>query len=239
MSLEPPARPPRAPWPRLALVALFGLLVASVYLTGLHEQLRWDQVHSRVAYWQQLTADHLVLAITLYFILYVTSTALSLPFSIPLSLLGGALFGRWLGPLLVSLASTGGACLAFLASRYLFRDWIRYQFAGRLMPIERGIERDGAWFLLTLRMMPVVPFFLINLGMGLTPLPLWVFAGVSWLGMLPATFVLVNAGTEIAHIQDPRDVLSPSFLLALTLIGVLPLVVRYLIRWISERSRAT
>lgn len=234
----PPTAATRDGWLRLALLVLaLGLLVA-FYASGLHRRITWEYVRDHVRHWQQLAQDNLLTALALFFLAYLTCTALSLPISLLLSLVGGALFGRWLGVTVVSLASTSGACLAFLASRYLFRDWVRYQLSSRLVAIDRGIERDGVWYLLMLRMMPVVPFFLINLGLGLTPMRLITFAAVSWLGMLPATFVIVNAGTEIGRIDNPRDVLSPTFLLALTLIGLMPLVLRLLLRRFTRRSPA-
>jgi uncharacterized membrane protein YdjX (TVP38/TMEM64 family) len=213
--------------------------VVTFYLTGLHERLRWESVRSQIEGWQRLADEHLLLSLTVFFAVYLTATALSLPVALVLSLVGGALFGRWVGAAVVSLASTCGASLAFLGSRYLFRDWVRRRFGGRLGVIDRGIERDGAWYLLTLRMAPYVPFFLINLGLGLTPMRLGTFALVSWLGMLPATFVIVNAGTELGRLEKPSDALSLTFVLSLALIGLLPLLVRLLLRRVNTPARAS
>jgi uncharacterized membrane protein YdjX (TVP38/TMEM64 family) len=166
----------------------------------------------------------------------VAVTALSLPAAGALSLAAGALFGWWKGVAVVSAASTCGATLAFLGSRYLFRDWVRRRFGSRLDVIDRGFQRDGAWYLLTLRLNVVVPFFLINLGMGLTPLRAGTFALVSWLGMLPATLVIVNAGQKIGEIEKPSDALSLQMIVALGLLGLTPLALRLLLRWLG-RSR--
>lgn len=223
-------------WPRLLLVAAAAAVVA-FYLTGLHERLRWEEVRAHIESWQALADEHLFLSLAAFFAVYLTATALSLPVALVLSLVGGALFGRWAGAAVVSLASTSGACLAFLGSRYLFRDWVRRRFGHRLGPIDRGIERDGAWYLLTLRMAPYVPFFLINLGLGLTPMRLGTFALVSWLGMLPATFVIVNAGTELGRLEKPSDALSPTFVGSLALIGLLPLLARLSLRRLSRPAR--
>ena len=146
-------------------------------------------------------------------------------------MVAGALFGRWVGTGVVSIASTLGATLAFLGSRYVLRDWVQRRFADRLGQINQGIERDGAYYLFTLRLVPVVPFFLINLGMGLTPIRVTTFAGVSWLGMLMGTFLYVNAGTELATFDSPADFLSWKVLGSLALLGVVPLAVRKLIQW--------
>lgn len=217
-------------WFRLLLLALAVAAVVVFYLAGLHEQLRWETVRSRIEYWKRLADEHLLVSLAAFFLLYVTATALSLPVALILSLVGGALFGRWVGVGVVSVASTCGASLAFLGSRYLFRESVRKRFGDRLLALDHGIERDGAWYLLTLRMAPYVPFFLINLGLGLTPMRLATFALVSWVGMLPATFVLVNAGTELAALETPSDALSPTFVVSLALIGLLPLGVRLLLR---------
>jgi uncharacterized membrane protein YdjX (TVP38/TMEM64 family) len=224
-------------WLRLLLLALAVAAVVVFYLTGLHEQLRWEAVRSQVETWQRLAREHLLLTLTLYFLVYVTATALSLPVALILSLVAGALFDLWLGVAVVSTASVCGASLAFLGSRYLFRSSVRKRFGDRLAPIDRGIERDGAWYLLTLRMAPYVPFFLINLGLGLTPMRLATFALVSWVGMLPATFVLVNAGHEIGSLERPSDALSPTFVGSLALIGLLPLAVRLLLRRLSKPAQ--
>lgn len=224
-------------WLRLLLVVAAAAVVVAFYLTGLHERFRWEEVRAQIEGWQRLAAEHFFLSLAVFFAVYLTATALSLPVALVLSLVGGALFGRWVGAVVVSLASTSGACLAFLGSRYLFRDWVRRRFGDRLGPIDRGIERDGAWYLLTLRMAPYVPFFLINLGLGLTPMRLGTFALVSWLGMLPATFVIVNAGTALAGLEKPSDALSPTFVLSLALIGLLPLLVRLSLRWLSRPAR--
>src|SRR5262249_33433697 len=144
----------------------------------------------------------------IYFALYVAVAALSLPFATLLTLAGGVLFGRWLGTLVVSFASTAGATLAFLASRYLLRDFVQRRFGRWLEPINRGVEADGAYYLLTLRLVPAFPFFVVNALMGLTPMRVGTYWWVSQLGMLPATFLYVNAGAELGQIQSARDVLS-------------------------------
>jgi uncharacterized membrane protein YdjX (TVP38/TMEM64 family) len=224
-----PAAPPRRDWRRPALA--LGLVAAFVLLyLVLSPWLTWEQIRAHVDAWKAEVEAHLAAALAAYLALYVVVTALSLPFATWLSLLGGALFGRWLGTAAVSVGATLGATLAFLSSRYLFRDAVQRRFGQRLQGINRGIERDGAWYLLTLRLLPVFPFFLVNLGMGLTPIPTATYALASWLGMLPMTFVFVNTGTELASLTSPRGIVSPSVLVSLSLVALLPLLLRWLVR---------
>ena len=164
----------------------------------------------------------------LYFILYVLVTTLSLPGAALLTLLGGALFGLWPGILLVSFASTLGATLAMLVSRYLLRDWVQRRFAAQMNTIDAGMDRDGARYLFALRLMPLFPFFLVNLLMGLTRLRVRHYWWVSQLAMLPATVIYLNAGRELGKLTSLRDILSPGLLFAFTLLGLLPLVTRWL-----------
>ena len=141
-------------------------------------------------------------------------------------LLGGALFGLGWGLLLVSFASSIGATLAFLASRWLLRDWVQRRFGERLAAFNAGVAKDGAFYLFTLRLVPVVPFFVINLAMGLTPMRTGTFYGVSQLGMLAGTAVYVNAGTQLAAIDSLRGIVSPPMLVSLVLLGLFPLIAR-------------
>jgi len=176
---------------------------------------------------EALRSQHPLGLAAAYFAVYVAATALSVPGATIITLAGGAVFGLWWGLLLVSFASTLGATLAFLASRFLLRDTVQARFGQRLAEIERGIEKDGAFYLLSLRLIPVVPFFLINLLMGLTRMRAGTFYAVSQIGMLPGTLVYVNAGTQLAAIGSLRDVLSPALLGSLVLLGVFP----WLARW--------
>ncbi|MEZ5293604.1 MAG: FAD-dependent oxidoreductase [Vicinamibacterales bacterium] len=171
-----------------------------------------------------------------FFGVYVLMAAASLPGAAVLTVAGGAIFGLARGVLLVSFASTIGATLAFLVARFLFRDAVQRRFASRLAAINRGVEREGAAYLFTLRLVPVVPFFVVNLLMGLTPLGAPAFYAVSQVGMLPATVVYVNAGTELARLGALGDVVSPSLLLSFAAIGLLPLAARRLVA--AARARA-
>ena len=171
-----------------------------------------------------------------YFALYVAVAALSLPGAAVMTLAAGAIFGLGLGLLLVSFASSIGATLAFLTARYLLRDSVQARFGSRLEPVNEGMRRDGAWYLLSLRLVPVFPFFMVNLLVGLTPIAAVRFYWVSQLGMLAGTAVYVNAGTQLAGITSLADVLSPPLLLSFVLLGMFPLVAKTLIGALQRRK---
>ncbi len=172
----------------------------------------------------------------LYFMLYVLVTTLSLPGAALLTLLGGVLFGLWPGILLVSFASTLGATLAMLVSRYLLRDWVQHRFAGPMRTVNDGVARDGAFYLFALRLMPLFPFFVVNLLAGVTRLGVWRYWWVSQLGMLPGAIVYLNAGHQLGQITSLHDILSPGVVFAFTLLGLLPLITRWLFARFSRTS---
>lgn len=172
----------------------------------------------------------------LFFMLYVLVTTLSLPGAALLTLLGGALFGLWPGILLVSFASTLGATLAMLVSRYLLRDWVQRRFAGPMRTLNDGVARDGAFYLFALRLMPLFPFFVVNLLAGVTTLGVRRYWWVSQLGMLPGAVVFLNAGHQLGQIASLRDILSPGVVFAFTLLGLLPLITRWLFARFSRTS---
>ena len=165
----------------------------------------------------------------IYFAIYVVATAASIPGALILTLAAGAMFGFWTGLLLVSFASSLGALLAFLAARYLLHDMVQRKFSRTLAPINEGVKRDGVFYLLTLRLVPVFPFWLVNLVMGLTPMQATRYYMASQLGMLPGTAVFVLAGTQLAAIDTPGDVLSPALLTSLVLLGVFPLLAKFIV----------
>jgi len=172
----------------------------------------------------------------LFFMLYVLVTALSLPGAALLTLLGGALFGLWSGIVLVSFAATLGATLAMLVSRYLLRDWVQRRFAGPMRTVNDGVARDGAFYLFALRLIPLFPFFVVNLLAGMTTLGVRRYWWVSQLGMLPGAVVFLNAGHQLGQIASLHDILSPGVVFAFTLLGLLPLVTRWLFARFSRTS---
>jgi uncharacterized membrane protein YdjX (TVP38/TMEM64 family) len=152
-----------------------------------------------------------------------------------MTLAGGALFGVIVGTVVVSFASTAGATLAFLISRFLLRDWVQGRFAENLTAVNKGMEREGAFYLFTVRLIPVFPFFVVNLVMGLTRMPVFTYFWVSQLGMLPGTVVYVNAGRELSRIDSLSGILSPRLLLAFALLGLLPIVTKKAMGWYRSK----
>lgn len=170
-----------------------------------------------------LYAEHGLMVILGYGVVYVLSTSLSLPGGAILTLAGGALFGFWTGILTVSFASTIGATLACAVSRFILRDWIQTKFGEKIKTVNDGIEKEGAFYLFSLRLIPVFPFWLINLVMGLTKMPLRKFFWVSQVGMLPGTIVYVNAGKELAKIESLSGILSPGLIISFAVLGIFPI----------------
>lgn len=169
-----------------------------------------------------------------FFLLYVAVTGLSIPGAAIMSLVAGALFGVVLGTIIVSFASTMGATLAFLSSRYLLRDWVQGKFGERLRAVDDGLEKDGAFYLFTLRLIPVFPFFVINLLMGLTRIKTGTFFWVSQIGMLPATIVFVNAGTQISRIESTAGLLSPTLIASFVALAFFPWVAKGIVAMVKR-----
>ena len=216
----------------LSIVLLAGLFFAF----GGHHFLTLDNLKQQQAGLDAYYQANPLGTLGLFFILYVAVTALSLPGAAIMTLAAGALFGLLTGTVFVSFASTIGATLAFLASRYLFRGSVEEKFSDKLETINRGLEKDGAFYLFTLRLIPVFPFFLINLVMGLTKMKVGVFYLVSQIGMLAGTLVYVNAGTQLGQIESLGDILSPGLLLSFALLGIFPLVANKIVQAIRRRK---
>jgi len=218
----------------LLIIAVI-VLVSAFFAFDLDHYLTLEAIKQSQSDFAALKAQSPWLVLSAGFLLYVTVAALSLPGALAMTLAIGALFGLVEGVVLVSFASTIGATLAFLASRFVFRDAVQRRFGDKLKTISDGIARDGALYLFTLRMVPLFPFFLINLLMGLTPMRTRAFYWVSQVGMLPGTLVFVNAGTQLAQLQSLSGILSPGLLLSFALLGVFPLGARKFTRWLRRR----
>lgn len=215
---------------KLAVGALLLATIAAGLILTPNPDALWRQARDHLTEWQQLASDRPVSAVALFFVLYVGVTGLSVPAAMVLSLTAGAIFGRWVGTPLAVTAAASGATVSFLSCRYLFRDWVRERFGRRLAPIESGLTRDGPVYLLTIRLLPVVPYFVVNLAAGLTPMRVRTFFLVSWLGMLPAGFMYVNLGTGAANAERVRDLISAEVMGGLCLLGLLPLAMRWAVR---------
>jgi len=221
---------------RLLIALVFALAIVAFFALDLGQYLSLEQLRLRRDQLLAFTEDHLLAMIAGYMLIYILMAALSVPGAAVLTLAGGALFGVLIGTIAVSFASTIGATLVFLAARFLFRDSVQKRFGKRLGAINRGVERDGAFYLLALRLVPVFPFWMINLVMALTPIRTWTYFWVSQVGMFPATIVYVNAGTQLAQIDSTGDILSPSLIGAFVLLGLLPLLLRWSLRLIERRK---
>ncbi|KZX89210.1 pyridine nucleotide-disulfide oxidoreductase [Erythrobacter sp. HI0037] len=221
---------------RLLIIAALAALVAAYFFFGLGDYLTVEgikQVAGDVgAYYERNPAQ----VIAGFFLVYVAVAAASLPGAAVMTLAAGALFGVLVGTIIVSFASTLGATLAFLASRYVLRDGIEARFGERLRTVNQGLERDGAFYLFTIRMIPLFPFFVVNLVMGLTRIGTWTFAWVSQIGMLLGTIVYVNAGTQLARIDSLSGIASPAVLASFALLGIAPWFAKAIIGWIKRRK---
>ena len=180
--------------------------------------------------------DNPIIVLGAYFFIYLTSAAFSVPGATVLTLAGGALFGLVAGTLVVSFASTIGATLAMLISRLLLKDWVQNRFADQMIIINSGILKEGTFYLFALRLLPAVPFFVINLVMGLTHIRTVTFFWVSQLGMLPATLVYVNAGSELGKVQTIDDILSSSLIISFLLLAIFPLLIKKIVTAIQAKS---
>ncbi|OIN04510.1 pyridine nucleotide-disulfide oxidoreductase [Oceanisphaera psychrotolerans] len=220
---------------RLLVILLLAALVATFFLFDLDSQLTLDALKQHQADIAGFKADNPWLLAGVFFVFYVLVTALSLPGAAIMTLAAGALFGLWQGFVLVSFASSLGATLAFLVSRFLLRESVQRRFGDKLKAINAGVARDGAFYLFSLRLVPVFPFFLINILMGLTPIKTVTYYWVSQLGMVAGTLVFVNAGTQLAAIDSLSGILSPGLLLSFVLLGIFPFIARALVRLIQRR----
>ncbi|USP11491.1 FAD-dependent oxidoreductase [Aeromonas dhakensis] len=215
---------------RLLLVLVMGCLIGAFFAFDLGHYLSLPQLQARQAELAALVERHFGAAALLFVVVYVVSTALSLPGASLLTLAGSAVFGVAWGLLLVSFASSIGATLAFLSARFLLRDWVERRFGDKLASLQAGMKKEGALYLLSLRLIPIFPFFLVNLLMGLTPIRVSTYYWVSQLGMLPGTFVYVLAGSELANLTSTGNILSPGLMVALTLLGLMPMLLKGLQR---------
>lgn len=220
---------------KIGLLVLIAILAAGFFYFDLHQLLTLQGLKSGLAQFEVWRAESPLLVGGAFLLLYVIVTALSLPGAVIMTLAAGALFGLGWGLLIVSFASSIGATLAFLVSRYLLQDMVQKRFGDRLKAINEGVEKEGAFYLFTLRLVPVFPFFLINLLMGLTNIRAVTFYWVSQVGMLAGTFVFVNAGTQLGQLESLSGILSPSLLLSFVLLGVFPLIAKKLLNVIKAR----
>ena len=221
---------------KLLLATLIAIVLILLLFFDVHHYLTLEYLKSSKDKLDVYYQDNPLLVLGTYFVIYLASTAFSLPGAAVLSLAGGALFGLTVGTLVVSFASTIGATLAMLIARVLLREWVKNRFASQMKTINSGMLKEGAFYLFTLRLLPAIPFFVINLVMGLTPLRTVTFFWVSQLGMLPATLIYVNAGSELGKIQSIDDIFSPQLIISFVLLGIFPLLVKKILTAIQTKS---
>lgn len=220
---------------RIALIVVIAALAVAFFAAGGHRYLTFENIKAQQAAVHAYYQSHPWQTALAYFAAYVAVAGLSVPGAVPMTLVGGAIFGLLWGTVIISFASTIGATLAFLASRFLLREWVQGRFGHTLRTINEGIEKEGAFYLFTLRLIVAVPFFVINLAMGLTPMRTWTFYWVSQTGMLAGTFVYVNAGTQLAAIDSPAGILSPALIGAFLLLGFFPLIAKRIVDAVKAR----
>jgi len=220
---------------RIALIVVLAVLIAAFFAAGGHRYLTFENVKAQQAAIEAYYQSHPWQTALAYFAAYVAVAGLSVPGAVPMTLAGGAIFGLAWGTIIISFASTIGATLAFLVSRFLLREWVQERFGNTLRTINEGIEKEGAFYLFTLRLIVAIPFFAINLAMGVTPIRTWTFYWVSQAGMLAGTIVYVNAGTQLAAIQSPAGILSPGLIGAFLLLGFFPLAAKKIVEAVQAR----
>ena len=223
---------------RITLLVTVVILVAAFFLFDLGRYFNLEYLKQQQAVMDAFYGRQPLTTVFYYFLLYIIITGLSLPGAAILTLAGGAIFGLLWGTVIVSFASTIGATLAFLFSRYLFRDAIQGRYAEKLAAINKGVREEGAFYLFTLRLVPIFPFFIINLVMGLTTIRVLTFFLVSQVGMLAGTIVYVNAGTQIAKIEQLKDIASPELILSFVLLGIFPLLAKKTVDYLKRRKRS-
>lgn len=220
-------------------IILLVLLVATVvvaFMFDVQQYLSLDYIKQQQAALEEFYQNKPFLVMTLYFVIYIIMAALALPVAI-VSMLAGALFGFWKGLVIVSFASTIGATLLFLLTRYIFRDFVQQKIGDRMNAINQGLERDGVFYIFGLRLVVLFPFAVVNAALALTNVKATTFYWASQLGMLAGTAVFINAGTQLAQIESASDILSPSIIASFALLGIFPIIAKYALRNFQNRNK--
>ena len=224
---------------KIAIVAVILFIVGLFLIFDLDRFLTLSYLKDSKESFHALYKEHRLPVIATYMTVYIIVTSLSLPGATVLTLAGGALFGLLVGTIAVSFASTIGATLACLAARFILSDWVQQRFENRLVKVNQEIERQGAFYLFSIRLIPVFPFWVINLLMGLTKMPISTFYLISQVGMLPGTIVYVNAGKELAQIDSLSSIMSPSLIFSFVILGLFPIIVKKLLSLYKARKNLT
>jgi len=228
-------RPAQTPVGRIAILLIFAAAVFAFFYFDLKQYLSLEALKANRDWLLAYTESHYTSAVLIYIALYCLQTAFSLPGATVFTLAGGFLFDAVPGTLYANIGATSGATLAFLAARYLLRDWVERKFGDRLRPIQEGFEKNAFSYLLTLRLIPLFPFFLVNLVAGLTRISVGTFVAATAIGIIPASFVFANAGRQLGSINSLNEIASPRVLGAFALLGVLALVPILYRRWAASK----
>lgn len=223
---------------KAVIITLLLSTFAAAWIFDLGQYLTLESIRAQQDAFKNYQVAHPAIVIGGFFVAYVAVAALSLPGAAVMTLWGGALFGFWQGLIAVSFASTIGATLAFLLARFLLKDWIQDRYQKQLATLNEGFGKEGAFYLFALRLIPIFPFFLVNILTGMMPIKMRHFYGASQLGMLPGTAVYVYAGTELGKIQSLSDIASPSLMAAFIALGVFPLIAKKIVAVLRGRRKA-
>jgi uncharacterized membrane protein YdjX (TVP38/TMEM64 family) len=221
---------------KLFLLILIIILIGTFYFSGFYEYLKFETIKNNLEKIQDYRDAHPYVSFFIFMGCYILITSLSIPGAIVLTVLAGAIFGVWAGTLFVGLASSIGALIAFLMSRYLFRDFVMKHFSERFRKINSKFKEDGISYLFTLRLIPVSPYVVINLLMGLTDINVWSYFWITFVAMLPGTFLYVYAGLKLSEMQSPSEILTWPIVILLTLLGVLPYVFKKIVTFLPPRT---
>lgn len=222
-------------WGKILILAIIAAAVVAFFQFGGRDYLSFEVLKARQQEFANYFVDHAFATIAIYMAIYILVTALSLPGATIMTLAGGAMFGFWIGLVVVSFASTIGATCAFLIGRFLFRDVIQAKFKDKLAAFNRGFEEEGAFYLFTLRLVPVFPFFMVNIVTSVMPIAVSKFFFASQIGMLPGTMAYVNAGTQLASLKSASGILSPQIIGAFAILGILPLIIKKALNFVKAR----
>ena len=221
---------------KVVIVLVIIGLIAAFKIFGLADYFSLTFLKESQQNFQTMYINNQVPVLAAFLAIYVLVTSLSLPGAAIMTIAAGALFGLLVGTIIVSFASTIGATIACFFARFLLRDWVQTKFGNKLKVVNEGIEKEGAFYLFTARLIPYIPFVLINLAMGLTKIPLRTYFWVSQIGMLPATIVYVNAGKEVAKISSVKDIASPTLIISFILLGVFPIIIKKLLELYKKKG---
>jgi len=220
-------------------LSLFLFLISLIILFFIYEMNEYSSLQNIKRQYQNLLhyydKNNLLIHIVFIFI-YIITTSLSLPFALALTLIGGALFGFWYGLILVSFGSTIGATIAFLIARFIGYEYVRINYQNQLSKFYNGFKKEGTYYLFALRMVPLFPFFMINIITALMPIKTWTFYWVSQVGMLPGTILYVFAGTQLSEIKSLSDIMSPTLIVTFILIGFFPILVKEVFKYLKNKS---